>query len=436
MNPDDNLPHQPGQHGIQVPQRDNVSLNTQRAIRPATTPQQQEALADLTRSQIDQIYTQDPNHTETVPVDVPPATAPVDDQTQKPLHPTATITRSFTPEKDAAMTNPYQQTHDDSHLESTPDAWKEYHSAWQNYYQQYFHRYYAGHIMQTQAQLAETQQKVTALENTPKELTPEQALDELKTDLRGKITNRAKKVRKSRHFVPIAAALGVMLVFTFLQYNSIIFGYAAAYVSPGAINPSDIIVDPGTSDVVTAEPRLIIPKIVVDVPAIFDGTMGTNNTDTYNKQMAAMAKGVAWFGINGADSHPGQKGNTVLSGHSSNDWLDNGSYKFIFARLEQLKKGDAIYVNYKSVRYTYSVTSTKVVSPTSLDALKLGNNKPMLTLITCTPLGTSLNRLLVFAEQVSPAPSTATTAPAAGSGSSSSSIPGSSPTSLEKLFGG
>ncbi len=60
-----------------------------------------------------------------------------------------------------------------------------------------------------------------------------------------------------------------------------------------------------------------------------------------------------------------------------------------------------------------------------------------MTLITCTPLGTSRDRLLVTAEQVSPDPASAASAPTDSGGNSGegASLPGDSPTVLEKLFG-
>jgi hypothetical protein len=61
-----------------------------------------------------------------------------------------------------------------------------------------------------------------------------------------------------------------------------------------------------------------------------------------------------------------------------------------------------------------------------------------MTLITCTPLGTALNRLLVTAEQVSPDPAAAAAAPE-GSGveaESTTAIPGDNGNIFQKLFGG
>ncbi|MDB5176555.1 MAG: putative sortase [Candidatus Saccharibacteria bacterium] len=302
----------------------------------------------------------------------------------------------------------------------TANHMRQYHSQWQDYYQKYYERYYVGHLHQA---INEQQKSL---------LTPEQQREEEIVELRQKIVGTAKesakKARKSRHFLPIASAFAVVFVVAFLQYNEILFANVQAYVSPGAIDPQNIVVDPTANVQVSADPKLIIPKINVNVPVIY------NVAIDHDAQMAAMQKGVAHFAIPGADSVPGQVGNTTFSGHSSNDLFDPGDYKFIFAQLDKLQQGDTIYVNYNSIRYTYTVTKKEVVKPTQVDKLTYTTDKPILTLITCTPLGTSTNRLLVTAEQVSPDPAKATAANAAGS-SGNAALPGNGATALEKLFG-
>jgi sortase A len=63
-------------------------------------------------------------------------------------------------------------------------------------------------------------------------------------------------------------------------------------------------------------------------------------------------------------------------------------------------------MDYEGVRYTYRVTSTREVDPSNVKALvdivKENPGKPMITLITCTPLGSSKYRLLVAGEQIYP----------------------------------
>jgi sortase A len=92
----------------------------------------------------------------------------------------------------------------------------------------------------------------------------------------------------------------------------------------------------------------------------------------------------------------------VITGHSAGDVYSSNSYKYIFSGLERLEDGDLIYINYNSVRYTYRVTKKEIVLPSDVGALVVQSDRPILTLVTCTPLGTSEKRLLVTAEQISP----------------------------------
>lgn len=310
--------------------------------------------------------------------------------------------------------NPYERTHSETSADTQiAKKWQDYHNAWQNYYRQYYEGYYKSKNQNDNPKSQKT------IEN--------EAVLKLRRRILSSVNERAKKVRKSRHFIPILSGIAVMLLLLFMQYNQIIIGNIVSYVSPGNINPQDIIINSDENVAVGADPKLIIPKINVDVPIIFGA--GSD----YSSQMAAMQKGVAQFSVAGANANPGEIGNTVIAGHSSNDLFDSGDYKFIFAQLDKLNNGDIIYVNYKSVHYTYSVVKKEVVDPTNVSALVYTTSKPMLTLITCTPLGTSKYRLLVTAEQISPDYSSAPKS-STSSSSSSSSIPGNAQTLFEKLF--
>jgi sortase A len=368
---------------------------------PSPHPDTQQTAANVIRTQIDALYGAQPG-----------AAAATDEQPST-----------------------YHRTHA-PHPQPQAEQWQAYHSAWQNYYQKYYENYYQYQSSQPQPQsnspVSHYFSQQTDAEQTAEELSNDQALYELRQTLLGRVKESARKVRRSRHFVPIAAAIGVVLIFLFIQYNRLFIANVQAYVSPGSIDPQNIVVNPNADLTVSPDPRLIIPKINVDVPVVYD--IGNDHTS----QMAAMENGVAHFAIPGANSHPGEIGNTAIAGHSSNDLFDGGDYKFIFAQLEKLAPGDSIYANYNGKRYTYVVTKTEVVKPSEIGKLVYPTDKPMLTLITCTPLGTAIDRLLVTAEQVSPDPTTATAAPE-GSGQSQdsgdASIPGNSPTLFERLFG-
>lgn len=289
--------------------------------------------------------------------------------------------------------------HNTQDFNSPSEQWKRYHAAWQNYYQKYYETYYSVALEQQKNQAANIQPEV--VEELTESQKKERALAKFKKDISAKARQQTEKIRKSRHFVPIFSAIIVVVLFLFLQYNRLIFASVEAYVAPGNSNAVQTIYSPNSSNLVSQEPKLIIPKINVDVPVVYG--VGNDNIS----QLRAMEKGVAHFSIPGANAVPGQNGNTVLSGHSSNDLFDKGDYKFIFAQLDKLKQGDVIYANYNGKRYTYNVTKTEVVMPNQVNRVQVGTDKPMLTLITCVPLGTAEKRLLVFAEQVSPDPNSA-----------------------------
>lgn len=289
----------------------------------------------------------------------------------------------------------------------TSDDFKKYHSAWQGYYQKYYSDYYAKAAKQylEAEQLKREREAADAGRNktSATEVMANLAAEE-DTSFRAKIRKIADEEeqhkRKMRKWTPIIAGLTVMVILMFLQYNRLIFAPIMAYVSPGNASETSITeVDPTVAVAVKEGTVLLIPKLNIDVPITLG--LDANDTDTLNK---AMNQGVVQFSIPGASALPGQVGNFVVSGHSAGDIYSNNQYKFIFSGLERLNEGDLIYVDHEGVRYTYSVTKKDTVSPTDVQALVYTGTKPILTLITCWPLGTSRYRLLVTAEQINPNP--------------------------------
>ena len=221
------------------------------------------------------------------------------------------------------------------------------------------------------------------------------AASSLRDKIRRHAAKKPKKTRRHRRLIPICIGALVTLVILFLQYNRLIFAPIMAYMSPGNAPASEIeTIDPTVTRTISADPKLLIPKLNIDVPVHF----GIDSSTV----MSAMNNGVAHYRIPGADAFPGQVGNLVITGHSAGDVYSSNPYKYIFSGLERLEAGDQIYVNYESVRYTYKVTKKQVIEPTNVAALIIDTDKPILTLVTCTPLGTSRYRLLVFAEQIYP----------------------------------
>lgn len=280
--------------------------------------------------------------------------------------------------------------------------WKKYHAAWQEYYQKYYNDYYA--------KAAQTYLATEKLKD------------------RRIAAGKDRQVKKIKHLIPLGVIILLILAGLFLQYNRMIFAPVMAYISPNTDKVAESItpVDPNVSQAVSPETRLIIPKINVDVPVAFNIPL-----DDVDK---AMNEGVAQFSIPGANAMPGQVGNLVISGHSAGDIYSSNPYKFIFSGLERLEVGDLIYINYQSVRYTYQMTGEQTVEPTDVNALIYPTDKPILTLITCTPLGTSRYRLLITAEQISPEFDPANNSETNSTTGEDVTMPANSPTLLESIF--
>lgn len=336
------------------------------------------------------------------------------------------------------------------------ESWKRYHSAWQDYYQKYYSEYYSKAArtyiekerLKDARERAEEEEIIGSLARASNLGGKKNGLslktgvnqeggayensatieEGLRQKIRKKATESAKKSRRRKPLIPFFAGLAVVLLILFLQYNRLVFAPIMAYVSPGNAPASQIeAIDPTITQTVSADPRLIIPKLNIDVPIRFGVSLGD--------VMSAMNNGVAHYRIAGASAYPGEIGNFVITGHSAGDIYSSNPYKYIFSGLERLEDGDLIYVNYNSTRYTYQVIKKEVVEPTDVAALVVETNKPLITLVTCTPLGTSRYRLLVTGEQISPSYEGAKepeSAPATGQ--EEESLPANEPSFFENIW--
>jgi len=139
---------------------------------------------------------------------------------------------------------------------------------------------------------------------------------------------------------------------------------------------------------------LIIPKINVDAPIIWLKTVDEQT------MLAELEKGVVHYANT---SKPGEGGNCAITGHSSNYWWSQGKYNTVFALLDKLTNGDKAIILKDGKKYVYEMTGNEIVSPNQVSVLD-PTKEPTLTLITCYPVGTNLNRLVVRLKQIEPKP--------------------------------
>ncbi len=328
--------------------------------------------------------------------------------------------------------------------QAVPTDWQKYHSAWQNYYQKYYSNYYSNAAkdyvarekmkLESEKIVVQAEKKLgddhgASIKNNRGVSDEEVIGRKLKESFKKRAFYQNERRRRRRHVIPIVASVALILIVLFLQYNRLIFAPIMAYVSPGESASTDIsAVDPTVAVTVSPDPKLIIPKLNVEVPVAFNIPL----SEVYHSMML----GVAQFKISGASALPGEIGNLVISGHSAGDIYSNIQYKFIFSGLERLENDDLIYINYNSKRYTYSVFEKRVVEPTDIAALTETRQDPTLIVLTCTPLGTSRYRLLVYAKQISPVDEGATVADKEGDAEpgANDALPANQPTFFESVW--
>lgn len=98
---------------------------------------------------------------------------------------------------------------------------------------------------------------------------------------------------------------------------------------------------------------------------------------------------------------PGEVGNAFIFGHSSNyPWVQS-KYNDVFALLDTLENGDEIIVYYNQKKFVYKVTDRAKVKPGDTKTLLSRDpKKKEISLMTCWPIGTTLERLIIFGEMV------------------------------------
>ncbi len=139
---------------------------------------------------------------------------------------------------------------------------------------------------------------------------------------------------------------------------------------------------------------LKIPAIGVEAPIVLEKRVDQDSI------FKSLEKGVVHF----VDSPlPGQKGASIILGHSSAYPWYKGNYGSVFALLGKLKTGDLFYVENGDKVLTYQIKNSLIFNPLS-DNSKIDEfvktDGSAIILISCWPVGTNYQRIAVRAELI------------------------------------
>jgi|AntRauTorckE6833_2_1112554.scaffolds.fasta_scaffold21611_2 sortase A len=283
----------------------------------------------------------------------------------------------------------------------------------------------------TQHQAEVTNQRqpiVQALKQPSTKNFPKRSAGDMQQRIRTKVSQQSSKQKSNLKSLLFGLSMGglVLLIATFSFFNE---RFIAPFITPSRVlSSTPLIIDENTP--VGDEPKIIIPKINVEIPVVYG-----EESIQEDAVQRALEDGVLHYPTT---AEPGEKGNSVFFGHSSNNILNRGKYKFAFVLLNQLEEGDTFMLEKDKTRYIYQVFDTRVVPPSDLSVLQPNDDhSSVATLITCDPPGTAINRLVVTGKQISPDPidNSESSAPALDERPQPETLPSDSPSLWSRLFG-
>lgn len=257
---------------------------------------------------------------------------------------------------------------------------------------------------------------------------PRTVADLKKRVLRKVRARSAAQIKAKKHLQSLLFGLSLgaisIVIFLFGFFNQMVI---APFIQPSGKASATPIILSTDGIAPSADPELIIPKINVQLPVIYN---------LASADEAAIQKGLESGVIHYPNTViPGQQGNAAFFGHSSNNIFNKGKYKFAFVLLREMVPGDIFYLTYEGRVYSYKVFQKKVVEPTETWVLGPVEGKPAtVALITCDPPGTSSKRLVVWGEQVSPDPTGNAAAPAQPE-QATEALPSEGPSAWSRFWG-
>lgn len=144
--------------------------------------------------------------------------------------------------------------------------------------------------------------------------------------------------------------------------------------------------------------RVIVPKIGKNIPLLEvqnrNISWESELNDIFMKELEN------WIIRYPGSAKPWEIGNSFIFWHSSNfPWM-KWDYNDVFANLDNVRYWDEVIVYYWQKKYTYRIKEKRVIRPGDVSILERNKDKSEVTLMTCWPIWTTLNRLIVVWELV------------------------------------
>ncbi len=146
-------------------------------------------------------------------------------------------------------------------------------------------------------------------------------------------------------------------------------------------------------DITPYENRIVIPKIGKNIPLVdIKNRTVSGQSELNNIFMSELEKWVVRYPWS---VKPWELWNSFIFWHSSNfPWI-NWEFNDIFSTLNNVVYWDEIIVYYNQKKYIYTIRQKNVISPWNISIFKWNKTKAQVMIMTCWPIWTTLNRLVL-----------------------------------------
>lgn len=221
-----------------------------------------------------------------------------------------------------------------------------------------------------------------------------------------KRNHRKRKIKRFGGFLFISSGIGLMFYFFFPIFSFHIYLSTAiselnietplpnvsGLFTTGVANATEDSTDARSwfPDQAVQERQEKVKEYYLSIP-----TQGIYNAKVSSTDYDLSKHLVQYFSTS---DNPTENGTTVIFGHSSiPQWFDPDDYTKIFAKIHQLKLGEEIILTVEGEKFRYKILSKTILSNKDPKVFYQNFDNSYISLVTCTPPGTTWKRLVVRA---------------------------------------
>jgi sortase A len=190
-----------------------------------------------------------------------------------------------------------------------------------------------------------------------------------------------------KRFILIAILIVFVLISFVLNWKDLSWFFSYHYITYAFENEKPAV---KADEIYNIENSIEIEKIGIKAPLIIPNGSDVTLKTELNNGVVLYPQSVL----------PGEKGETIILGHSAPLNWPKIKYDWVFNDLNKLEIGDEIVVYFNNQKNVYKVTKNNIIERGEETPKSLTNSINVLTLMSCWPPGKDSKRIAITAEAI------------------------------------